>query len=238
MDLPSVDVDCLVGWWVLNCGGYRTTWRVVLWSWLRCIVGQVCWLSVRRLVCFVVGKSVWKWFPIFRFVSLAVWFISCMVWSAVPYSLSLFRIRNAYAEIGLLVLMYLLCSQCPILINFPVWPTYELLHVLHFNLYKPLEFILFNSILSWSWLYRDADKSLARPGMKEVRKHVRDARDFNKIETRAVIKFLFLQGKAPKEIHAILTEILACFLPGRAKDLSVPPYVVLLVRTALFQLVF
>ena len=47
-----------------------------------------------------------------------------------------------------------------------------------------------------------------------------DARDFNNIETRAVIKFLFLQGKAPKEIHAILTEILACFLPRRAKDLS------------------
>ena len=33
---------------------------------------------------------------------------------------------------------------------------------------------------------------------------------------------LFLQGKAPKEIHAILTETLACFLPGRAKDLSAP----------------
>jgi len=50
-----------------------------------------------------------------------------------------------------------------------------------------------------------------------------DARDFNNIETRAVIKFFFfLQGKAPKEIHAILTETLACFLPGRAKDLSAP----------------
>jgi len=33
-----------------------------------------------------------------------------------------------------------------------------------------------------------------------------DARDFNNIETRAVIKFFFLQGKAPKEIHTILTE--------------------------------
>ena len=33
--------------------------------------------------------------------------------------------------------------------------------------------------------------------------------------------FFFLQGKAPKEIHAILTETLACFLPGRTKDLSV-----------------
>jgi len=38
-------------------------------------------------------------------------------------------------------------------------------------------------------------------------------------------KFLFfLQGKAPKEIHAIVTETLACFLPGRPKDLSAPLY--------------
>jgi len=45
------------------------------------------------------------------------------------------------------------------------------------------------------------------------------------METRAVIKFsFFLQGKAPKEILAILTETLACFLPGRAKDLSAPLY--------------
>ena len=36
-----------------------------------------------------------------------------------------------------------------------------------------------------------------------------DARDFNNMETRAVIKNFFrLQGKAPKEIHAILIEIL------------------------------
>jgi len=34
--------------------------------------------------------------------------------------------------------------------------------------------------------------------------------------------FFFLQGKAPKEIHAILTEKLAYFLPGWAKDLSAP----------------
>ena len=44
-----------------------------------------------------------------------------------------------------------------------------------------------------------------------------DARDFNNIETRAVIKSLFLRGKVPKEIHAILTETLA-------KDLSAPLY--------------
>ena len=71
-----------------------------------------------------------------------------------------------------------------------------------------------------------ADKSLARPRTKEARKHVRDASDFNNMETRAVIKYFFLQGKASKEIRAILTETLACFLPGRAKDLSAPLYCV------------
>jgi len=35
-----------------------------------------------------------------------------------------------------------------------------------------------------------------------------DARDFNNIERRAVIKFFFLQGKVPEEIHAILTKTL------------------------------
>ena len=34
-----------------------------------------------------------------------------------------------------------------------------------------------------------ADKSLARPGRKQARKHVRDAREFKNIETRVVIKF-------------------------------------------------
>ena len=59
------------------------------------------------------------------------------------------------------------------------------------------------------------------PRRKQARKHVRDARDFNNIETRAFIKFFFfLRGKAPKEIHAILTEKLVRFLSGRAKDLS------------------
>jgi len=37
--------------------------------------------------------------------------------------------------------------------------------------------------------------------------------------------FFFLQGKAPKEIHTILTETLACFLPDCDKGLSAPLYV-------------
>ena len=42
-----------------------------------------------------------------------------------------------------------------------------------------------------------------------------DACDFNK-ETRAVIKFFFLQGKAPKETNAILTETLGEHAPSYA----------------------
>ena len=43
-----------------------------------------------------------------------------------------------------------------------------------------------------------------------------DARDFNNIETRALIKFFFLQGKAPKAIHAILIETLGQRAPSYA----------------------
>ena len=35
-----------------------------------------------------------------------------------------------------------------------------------------------------------------------------DARDFSNIETRTSTKFIFLQGKAPKKIHAILKDTL------------------------------
>ena len=69
-----------------------------------------------------------------------------------------------------------------------------------------------------------AGKSLARPGRKQARKNFRDARDFNNIETRDVIKLFFLQGKAPKETRAFLTETLDSFLPDPAKDLSSPLY--------------
>jgi len=44
-------------------------------------------------------------------------------------------------------------------------------------------------------LYRGADKSLARPGRKQARKHVRDACNFN-IKTQVAIKFFFPPCKA------------------------------------------
>jgi len=41
-----------------------------------------------------------------------------------------------------------------------------------------------------------------------------DMHNFNNMETRAVIKFFFCQGKAPKEIHAILIETLREHAPS------------------------
>ena len=71
---------------------------------------------------------------------------------------------------------------------------------------------------------RVTDKSLSRPGRKQARKHVR-TRAISTTSRRELSSiFFFLRGKAPKEIHDILTETLTCFLPGRAKDLSTSLY--------------
>ena len=72
--------------------------------------------------------------------------------------------------------------------------------------------------------HRGVGKSLARPGKKQARKHVRDARDFNNIETRAHHQVFFSarQGAEGNSRHS--DETLACFLPGRAKELSAPLY--------------
>ena len=43
-----------------------------------------------------------------------------------------------------------------------------------------------------------------------------DARDFNNMETRAGLKIFFMQGMAPKEIHAILTKTLGEYAPSYA----------------------
>jgi len=80
---------------------------------------------------------------------------------------------------------------------------------------------------SISCYYRGDDKSLARPGRKQARKHIRDVRAISTTSRRVLSSSIFsLQGKTPKEIHYILTETLACFLPGRAKDLSASLYTV------------
>jgi len=65
-------------------------------------------------------------------------------------------------------------------------------------------------------VYRGAIKSLARPGRKQTRKLVRDARDFNNIETRALIKFFFpsRQGAEGNSRHSDRNISVFFFLVG------------------------
>ena len=76
-----------------------------------------------------------------------------------------------------------------------------------------------------SRLYRGADKYLARPGREQARKDIRRRARFQQHRDASSHQVSFyLQGKAPKEINAIQTETLACFLAGLAKDLSASLY--------------
>jgi hypothetical protein len=62
-----------------------------------------------------------------------------MVCSGLPYSCLLLRMLNTYAERGLFVFICRILPRCLISIGLPVWPTDDLLHFLHCNLYIPLE---------------------------------------------------------------------------------------------------
>jgi len=57
---------------------------------------------------------------------------------------------NAYDEIGLLFLMYRVCSLYLVAIDLSDFPVYELLQVLHLNLHIPLDFVPVFVILSVS----------------------------------------------------------------------------------------
>jgi hypothetical protein len=64
-----------------------------------------------------------------------------------------------------------------------------------YSYYELPELVAVDRLILTMCYYLGADKSLARPGRKQVRKHVRNARDFNNIETRAVKNvFLARQG--------------------------------------------
>jgi hypothetical protein len=67
-----------------------------------------------------------------------------------PYSCLLFNTCSAYAEVGLLVLIYSMCSLCLIVIDLPDCPIYALLQVLHLSWNIPLGFVLISlSISCW-----------------------------------------------------------------------------------------
>lgn len=73
--------------------------------------------------------------------------------SRLPYLCLLLRICNTHADMGLFVFMCLMCSWCLIVIDLPVCPTCDLLHVLYCSLYIPQEDVLFCGTFSRNCLY-------------------------------------------------------------------------------------
>jgi len=61
---------------------------------------------------------------------------------------------------------------------------------------SPRKYVWYSCLLMYKQIHSlSTDKSLARPGKKRDRKHVRDARDFSNIETRPVIKFFSCKAR-------------------------------------------
>jgi len=63
---------------------------------------------------------------------------NCVVCPGLSYTCMLLRMCNACAETGLFVLIYLIYSMYIIAIDLPIWPTYDMMHVLHCNMYTGL----------------------------------------------------------------------------------------------------
>ena len=72
--------------------------------------------------------------------------------------------------------------------------------------------------------YRGADKSLAQTRKAKSSEACQGRARFQQHRDASCHQVFSLQGEASKEIHAVLTEILDCFQPGRAKDLSASLY--------------
>ena len=96
-------------------------------------MGWVHWFSAHLSISSVVVALACKMIPSLSFPFPNA-FNNCMVCSGLPHSCLLLRMCNAYADIGLFVFICRMCSRCLILIELPVWPTCDLLHVLHCGL--------------------------------------------------------------------------------------------------------
>ena len=77
--------------------------------------------------CSVMSRFCWRYMYMFSQWFIFLLFlhgcISFRVSFAIPYSSRLLSIFVAYAEAGLLVLMYLICSLCLIVMGLPDWAT-------------------------------------------------------------------------------------------------------------------
>ena len=110
------------------------------------------------------------------------------------------NIFNYFFRLSLIIFVYYStkCRVFPSISYFPSWLvkifTFYINGVLNCKCPAPgpnVKVAAVTMFCSRSTVSPGADKSLAPPGRKQARKHVRDGRYFN-IGTRAVIKFLFL----------------------------------------------
>jgi hypothetical protein len=79
--------------------------------------------------------------------------VSAVVWFGMHFHIHVYCLESALCMLRLGYLFWCILFVMSYSHWSPVWPAYELLHVLYFNLYMPLEFILFGGILLWNWLY-------------------------------------------------------------------------------------
>jgi hypothetical protein len=143
MDLPYVGVSCMRVWWELNWGwtsNYVVCRLVTLAKVYSGLSSLTFCSSINISCCWKIrmknDSQQFVYIPLLHVLS------NSMVLSAFPYSCLLFKTWNAYAKICLFVLMYLVYSRCRTPVELLVWPTYELLQVLHFSRHMQLEFIL------------------------------------------------------------------------------------------------
>ena len=124
-------------------------------------------------MCFVVGKNVCKMIPNSSFC-----FLCCTVLVVyVLVCISIFILYCSECAMRRLRLGYLccciLCVHDVVFLLNPVWPTYELLHVLYFSLYMRLEFYF----IEWYSIAELVDMVLL------VRKDIFKSVFFNKLVT-------------------------------------------------------
>ena len=90
-------------------------------------------------------------------------------------------------------------------------------------------FVIFRFLNGEGVLYRGADKSLARPGRKQANVSVRMASiSFGVLPCRGKKNLMTARVSMSLKSCASLIRFRACFLPGRAKDLSAPRYTAIL----------
>jgi len=133
---------CLRSHWLVMCEGSCLhnsvlllhypfeLWSIILYNHKR---------SVQPWICFVGERTVCRRFPnnltfcfYCRILLLVLW-----SWEGGPYSCLFFEMYSVYADLGLLVLMYLQCSLYLVFTFHSVWPIYAFPKVWPVSLYIP-----------------------------------------------------------------------------------------------------